>query len=150
MNSESDWAKALQQFQQLFGDSWAKPSNPSRGWISAARPRGCPHLRSFARQAAGAAAAVPEGRPALLAAFTAAAYLLNARTLMGLADAVEADAKTKARIRFAVEQWMAAAAPSNFLALNAEAQKKRSKPRARALPRACRTCCTTCARAMCR
>ena len=27
-------------------------------------------------------------------------------------------------VRFAVEQWLAAAAPSNFLALNAEAQKK--------------------------
>ncbi|MGH8847845.1 MAG: PHA/PHB synthase family protein, partial [Polaromonas sp.] len=56
--------------------------------------------------------------------FSASAYLLNARTLMGLADAVEGDAKTKARVRFAVEQWMAATAPSNFLALNAEAQKK--------------------------
>jgi hypothetical protein len=43
---------------------------------------------------------------------------------MGLADAVESDAKTRARIRFAVEQWMAASSPSNFLALNAEAQKK--------------------------
>jgi len=43
---------------------------------------------------------------------------------MGLAEAVETDAKTKNRIRFAVEQWMAAASPSNFLALNAEAQKK--------------------------
>jgi polyhydroxyalkanoate synthase subunit PhaC len=59
-----------------------------------------------------------------VAAFSAAAYLLNSRTLMGLADAVEADAKTRARIRFAVEQWMAASAPSNFLAFNAEAQKK--------------------------
>jgi len=59
-----------------------------------------------------------------VAAFSAAAYLLNARTLMGLADAVEADEKTKARIRFGVEQWMAAMAPSNFLAFNAEAQKK--------------------------
>ena len=59
-----------------------------------------------------------------VAAFSAAAYLLNARTLMGLADAVEADEKTRARVRFAVEQWMAASAPSNFLALNAEAQKK--------------------------
>jgi polyhydroxyalkanoate synthase len=56
--------------------------------------------------------------------FTAAAYLLNARTLMGMAEAVESDAKTKARLSFAVEQWMAASAPSNFLALNAEAQKK--------------------------
>jgi polyhydroxyalkanoate synthase len=44
--------------------------------------------------------------------------------MMGLADAVEADAKTRNRIRFAVEQWMAASAPSNFLAFNAEAQKK--------------------------
>ena len=59
-----------------------------------------------------------------VAAFSAAAYLLNTRTLMGLADAVEADPKTTARIRFAVEQSTAAMAPSNFLALNAEAQKK--------------------------
>ncbi|ABE44066.1 PHA/PHB synthase family protein [Polaromonas sp. JS666] len=56
--------------------------------------------------------------------FSASTYLLNARTLMGLAEAVEGDAKTKARLRFAVEQWMAATAPSNFLALNAEAQQK--------------------------
>ena len=59
-----------------------------------------------------------------LTAYTAASYLLTSRTLMGLADAVEADDKTRARIQFAVEQWMAASAPSNFLAMNAEAQKK--------------------------
>lgn len=59
-----------------------------------------------------------------VAAFSAAVYLLNARTLMGLADALHADAKTRARVRFAVEQWVAASAPSNFLAFNAEAQKK--------------------------
>jgi polyhydroxyalkanoate synthase len=59
-----------------------------------------------------------------VASFSAAIYLLNARTMLGLADAVEADAKTRNRIRFAIEQWMAAAAPSNFLAFNAEAQKK--------------------------
>ena len=57
-------------------------------------------------------------------AFAAAAYLLNARTLTGLADAVEADEKTKARIRFAVEQTTAATAPSNFLAFNAQAQQR--------------------------
>jgi len=59
-----------------------------------------------------------------VAQFAASAYLLNARTLMALAEAVEGDPKTRARVRFAVEQWMAASAPSNFLALNAEAQKK--------------------------
>ncbi len=59
-----------------------------------------------------------------LASFSAAVYLLNARTLMAMAEAVEGDAKTKNRVRFAVEQWMAAAAPSNYLAFNAEAQQK--------------------------
>jgi polyhydroxyalkanoate synthase subunit PhaC len=41
-----------------------------------------------------------------------------------MVEAMETDAKTKARLRFAVEQFMAATAPSNFMALNAEAQKK--------------------------
>ena len=59
-----------------------------------------------------------------VASFSAASYLLNARTLMALAEAVEGDAKTKARVRFAVQQWIDASAPSNFLAFNAEAQKK--------------------------
>ncbi|CAN5535559.1 class I poly(R)-hydroxyalkanoic acid synthase [soil metagenome] len=59
-----------------------------------------------------------------MSSFAAAAYLLNARTLLGMVDAVETDAKTRARLRFAVEQWMAATAPSNSLALNADAQKK--------------------------
>jgi polyhydroxyalkanoate synthase len=59
-----------------------------------------------------------------VAAYSAAVYMLNARTMMSLADAVETDAKTRTRIRFAVEQWMAAAAPSNFMAFNADAQKK--------------------------
>ena len=56
-----------------------------------------------------------------MAAFTAAVYLLNVRTLMGLAEAAESDPKTKARLVFAVEQWAAASAPSNFLAFNPEA-----------------------------
>jgi polyhydroxyalkanoate synthase len=59
-----------------------------------------------------------------LSQFSASTYLLNSHALMGLADAVQSDEKTKARLRFAVEQWMAATAPSNFLALNAEAQQK--------------------------
>ena len=62
------------------------------------------------------------GNPA--AAMAAQTYLLNARTLMKMADAVEGDVKTKARIRFAVQQWVDAASPSNYLALNPEAQRK--------------------------
>jgi polyhydroxyalkanoate synthase len=59
-----------------------------------------------------------------VARFSAASYLLNARTLMSMAEAVEGDEKTRSRLRFAIEQWMAASAPSNFMALNVEAQKK--------------------------
>jgi polyhydroxyalkanoate synthase subunit PhaC len=59
-----------------------------------------------------------------VAAYSAALYLLNARTLMGMVEAADTDAKTKSRLRFAVEQWMAASAPSNFLVFNAEAQKR--------------------------
>ena len=58
------------------------------------------------------------------AAYTAQMYLLNARALMQLAESVEADAKTKGRIRFAVQQWIDAASPSNYLALNPEALQK--------------------------
>ncbi|MEQ5838329.1 class I poly(R)-hydroxyalkanoic acid synthase [Paraburkholderia acidicola] len=56
-------------------------------------------------------------------AFTAAWYLLNARYLHELVDALDAEPKTRERIRFAVQQWTAAASPSNFFALNPEAQK---------------------------
>ena len=56
--------------------------------------------------------------------FTAQMYLLNARTLLDMADQVQGDEKTRQRIRFAVQQWVDAAAPSNFLALNPEAQRK--------------------------
>lgn len=59
-----------------------------------------------------------------LSGFAAALHLINTRLLMGMVDAMRADAKTQARVRFAVEQWAAAAAPSNFLALNPDAQKK--------------------------
>jgi len=151
MNSDSDWAKGAQQFQQLLGDSWGKALQSFQGLDLGAAPGALQapsisfspaKLQALQQQYLKDAAALwnqslqatpPAGDKRFaaeawgsnpVAAFTAAAYLLNARTLMGLADAVEADAKTKARIRFAVEQWMAASSPSNFLALNAEAQKK--------------------------
>ena len=59
-----------------------------------------------------------------LHAFNAAAYLLNARFLNALADAVDADEKTKKKIRFATQQAIDAMSPSNFLATNPEAQQK--------------------------
>jgi len=54
-------------------------------------------------------------------AYLAQMYLLNARTLMQMADSLQGDEKAKARVRFAVQQWVDAASPSNFLATNPEA-----------------------------
>jgi len=67
--------------------------------------------------------AAPEWRANPAASFMTQLYLLNGRTLQQMAASIEADDKTKARIRFAVQQFVDAASPSNFLALNPEAQK---------------------------
>ncbi|TWI69427.1 polyhydroxyalkanoate synthase [Pseudoduganella lurida] len=56
-------------------------------------------------------------------AFNAAAYLLNAKFLVAMADAVEASAQQKQKIRFAVQQLVDAMSPANFLATNPEAQQ---------------------------
>ena len=152
MNSDSPWAESAQQFQQIFGQSWAQAlqsfqkldlgkqasatAMPPAVQFSPAKLQAL--QQQYIKEAQELWTQGLQGAPQVkdkrfsgegwsrnpVAAFSAAAYLLNARTLMGLADAVEADEKTKARIRFGVEQWMAAMAPSNFLVFNAEAQKK--------------------------
>jgi polyhydroxyalkanoate synthase len=58
------------------------------------------------------------------ASFGAKLYLLNAQAMTRLAEAVEGDRKTKARVRFGVQQWLDAMSPSNFLPLNPEAIAK--------------------------
>jgi polyhydroxyalkanoate synthase len=146
MNSEAPWAASALQFQQGIGRAW------SQALESMQRMEGVPQApqltfspeklatlqQAYLKEAAelwnqGLKASPMSGDKRFaadawshnpVAAFSAAVYLLNARTLLGLAEAADADPKTKARLRFAVEQWMAASAPSNFLALNAEAQKK--------------------------
>jgi len=54
--------------------------------------------------------------------FMAQLYLLNAKTLQQMADKVEGEEKLRQRLRFAVQQWVDALSPSNYLALNPEAQ----------------------------
>ncbi len=66
-------------------------------------------------------------------AYLAEMYLLNARTLLGMVESLQADEKTRSRVRFAVLQWIDAASPSNFLALNPEAQKKAIETRGESL-----------------
>ena len=58
-----------------------------------------------------------------MAAFTAGMYLLNARTMMRLAEALQGDDKARQRVRFAVQQFVDAASPANYLALNPEVQR---------------------------
>ena len=58
-----------------------------------------------------------------LASFYARAYLLNSDFMSRLADSVDADRKTKQRVKYAVSQWVDAASPSNFLATNPKAQQ---------------------------
>jgi polyhydroxyalkanoate synthase len=144
------WNKALESFQQSAaqGASAFVGGTPLWQMPQAARMPELPKvsidpekLQSIQQQYVAEAtelwrqgfAAKPEGDKRFasdawggnpLAAFSAAVYLLNGRTMLNLAESVDADEKTKARLRFAVEQWMAASSPSNSLALNAEAQKK--------------------------
>jgi len=68
--------------------------------------------------------AAPEWHAHPMHAFSAAAYLLNARFLMAMADSVEATPRAKQKIRFAVQQMVDAMSPANFLATNPEAQQK--------------------------
>jgi polyhydroxyalkanoate synthase subunit PhaC len=100
LNSASDvWNQSLHRVQGQAGDSAAAPLGDRRfghaAWLA---------------------------NPA--AAFTAQLYLLNSRALTQMADSLQGDAKTKARIRFAVQQFIDAASPSNYLALNPEALQK--------------------------
>lgn len=150
MDSDALWAQSAQQFQQIFGETWQRALQSFQSIETAAPPGDVPALKLAPDKVQALQAQYMEeagklwlqglqGAPEKpadkrfagdgwasnpVAAFSAATYLLNARTLMGLADAVETDAKTRARIRFAVEQWIAAMAPSNYLAFNAEAQKR--------------------------
>ena len=66
----------------------------------------------------------PEWAANPAAAYTAQMYLLNARTLMQLAESIEGNPKVRAKVRFGVQQWIDAMSPANFLALNPEAQRK--------------------------
>jgi len=85
-------------------------------------------------------APIPDGRfadPAWqhnsLAAFMARSYLLNAEYLAAMAAAVDTEPKAKARLCFSVSQWIDAAAPSNFLAFNPQAQQRLVETRGESL-----------------
>ena len=152
-DQENLWAHAADHFQSLVSDSWTKALSGFQNLTPAAASGPLPtppklnfapeklqevqqhYMKEVAELLSQGALVHPsasgdkrfsseawDSNP--VAAFTAALYLLNSRALLAMTDAVESDAKTRNRLRFAVEQGLAAAAPSNFLAFNAEAQKK--------------------------
>ena len=157
MNSDVDWAAQARQFQQDLGKQWSQalstalqpPAGSALPSLTFAPDKLMALQQAYVREAAEIWNQGLTGGPKSadkrfagdawarnpVAAFSAAMYLLNARTLLGLAEAADTDAKTKARLRFAVEQWMAASAPSNFLALNAEAQQKAVETRGESIAR---------------
>jgi polyhydroxyalkanoate synthase len=57
-------------------------------------------------------------------AWGAALYSLNADYLQKMAEAVQGDARTRERIRFATQQWVDLLSPANYLLTNPEAQRK--------------------------
>ncbi len=148
------WAQAAQQFQHSFGDAWEKALKNFQGLdlaqgLKMPQAGALPKLefekgklealqQQYLKDATELWNSGLQGLPLgtdrrfatdawarnPLSAFAAATYMLNSRTLTAMVDAVKTDEKTKARLRFALEQTLAASAPSNFLALNADAQKK--------------------------
>lgn len=151
MTPAPSWFENAQQMQQQFADYWLKSIQmlPSAFTPQGAAPTSAPvqfdtarlqeiqkkYLEDVSRLCNGGLTNPPtvqgdrrfgdaswQQNP--LAAFTVAAYMLNAQALSGMAEAVQGDEKTRQRIRFAVEQWVAAMSPSNFLALNPEALQK--------------------------
>ncbi len=149
MDFESGWAEGARQWQNMVTEGWNRmlaawqPASP--GAAPTGQPPGA--LQFDADKLARLQQQYLEDARALwtqgpggvggdrrfagenwssnpVAAYAAAAYQLQSRTLAALADAVQADDKTRARIRFSVDQWLAAMSPSNFLALNPEALQK--------------------------
>ena len=133
----SQWTGALQALQNMAPGAGAASADQLPA-VSLSAPRLQQLQQQYLQEATDLWTQSLQGKPKVsdkrfaneawssnpVAAFSAANYLLNARTMMGLADSIEADEKTRARVRFAVEQWIAASAPSNFMALNVEAQQK--------------------------
>ncbi|MES2481802.1 MAG: class I poly(R)-hydroxyalkanoic acid synthase, partial [Pseudomonadota bacterium] len=148
MDSQADWGRLAGKFQQDLGEGWKKAVESFQAMARNANPSAssAPQLQfdteqlqqlqqAYLREAADLwnkglepspdrRFAAPAWKDNPVSAFSAAVYLLNARTLLGMVETAQTDEKTKGRLRFAVEQWLAASAPSNFMALNAEAQKK--------------------------
>ncbi len=145
MNFDPNWQKAATQMQEAFKGMLQQPTGTQTAPIQLDAGKlqqvqqsyidGATALWNQSLQAGSAQPPAPTPAPDRrfaatawndnpVSKFSAAAYLLNSKALTAMAEAVIGDEKTKARVRFAIEQSLAATAPSNFMALNADAIKK--------------------------
>jgi len=141
MNFDANWQKAAAQMQETFNGMTqqsagstqptlqfdaAKLQQIQQSYIDGATALWNQSLQagSVISPASDRRFAAPAWNDNPVSKFSAAAYLLNSKALTAMADAVVGDDKTKARVRFAIEQSLAATAPSNFMSLNADAIKK--------------------------
>ncbi len=148
-NSPTALGDSAQAFGSAVGEIWKSFSGLSLPTQAVARLQ-ADYLKEAtllwnatldrAQSQQGQAAALPDRRFAAqdwaanpAAAYLAQVYLLNARTLLQMAESLEGDEKTRQRVRFAVQQWLDAASPSNYLALNPEAQRKALETRGQSI-----------------
>lgn len=144
MNFDANWQKAATQMQEAFkgmvqplqgaAQGSQQPVQFDNAKLQQAQQNYIDGATALWNQSLQAGSAIPPAHDRRFSAaawndnpvskFSAAAYLLNSKALTAMADAVVGDDKTKARVCFAIEQSLAATAPSNFMSLNADAIKK--------------------------
>ncbi|PWK37080.1 polyhydroxyalkanoate synthase [Cupriavidus plantarum] len=130
-------AQIQQRYLQDFTQLWREMGETAAAQASAAAAGAANGAKAAASGAAGGNGHAPHHAPLNDRRFSseawrnnapyhyaAAFYLLTARAMTEMADAVEADSKTRQRIRFAVSQWVDAMSPANFLATNPDAQQR--------------------------
>jgi polyhydroxyalkanoate synthase subunit PhaC len=59
-----------------------------------------------------------------LLSLTKGLYEANAALMLGIADAIEADPQSKARLKFATQQWVDAVSPTNSILTNPDVQQR--------------------------
>ncbi|AVA33464.1 poly[(R)-3-hydroxyalkanoate] polymerase subunit PhaC [Cupriavidus metallidurans] len=116
-------ARIQERFFRDFAELWREMGEGAVA-ASAPAPNGAANADSASQRLSDKRFASPAWRNNAPYRYTAAFYLLTARAMTELAEAVEADPKVRQRIRFAVSQWVDAMSPANFLATNPDAQQR--------------------------
>jgi len=105
----SFYPQRLAEIQSAFVQNWQKLLTASE---SGQLPQ--PKDRRFSNDAW-------QSNPGFL--FLANAYLLSSHAMQQMVDAADVPESMRERLRFSVQQWLDAVAPSNFLATNPEVQQ---------------------------